>query len=226
MKAPGSDEGRFATVEALAGVAREVEGLRTAVDGVASTPGRVEELAKLIAGLAETVNTLAAKPGATPPPSWLNAPADPAWARRALDELTGWMRQIYLRYSDAGQSLPDCWCLHADVVEELLWLMHAWLAAFQGKNASVQLVGDWHDRQRPGVVRRIRTYAGTCSPEAHLIREGWRRVITETPTVPGQDSLDAVADWWGRHRDQPAPEPAGAHRAGFGGALNGNGGAQ
>ena len=66
MKAPGSDEGQFATIEALAGVAREVEGLRTAVDAAASTLGRVEDLAKLIAGLAETVNTLAAKPGATP----------------------------------------------------------------------------------------------------------------------------------------------------------------
>ena len=71
---------------------------------------------------------------------------------------------MFLRYPDGVAVLPECWLWHPDVVEELLWLMHAWRAAYEGRGASVQLAGDWHDRQRPGVVRRVRTAVGSCSP--------------------------------------------------------------
>jgi hypothetical protein len=94
------------------------------------------------------------------------------------------------------------------VVEELVWLMHAWAAAYQGPQAGVGLVGDWHDRQRPGVVRRIRASAGSCSFENHQARTGWTQLSGAAPTVPGIDALAAIADWWGSRRDQAAPEPA------------------
>ena len=100
-------------------------------------------------------------------------PTDDELARRVLGELVAWLELVYLRYPDAAQGLPECWCWHPDVVEELLWLMHAWLAAYQGTAASVGLAADWHDRHRPGVVRRLRGSVGSCSIEAHQTREGW-----------------------------------------------------
>ena len=89
---------------------------------------------------------------------------------QVLGELCAWLHAIFLRYPDGAVALPVCWLYHPDVIEELLWLMHAWCAAYQGKGASVQLAGDWHDRQRPGVVRRIKSGAGSCSIERHQTR--------------------------------------------------------
>jgi hypothetical protein len=112
--------------------------------------------------------------------------------------------------------LPECWCWHPDIVEELLWLMHAWCAAYQGANASVTLAGDWHDRQRPGVVRRVRAVAGTCSRENHQTRPGWQRGSTDTPpVVPSADAITLIAAWWGPARDEQAPEPEAGPRRDF-----------
>jgi hypothetical protein len=196
--------------DAIAGLAREVETLRKQAETLAAVPARVDALARLVAQLADTVTNLAARADVLPPPSWLMLPADPEAARQLLDALTAWMAQVYLRYPDGAECLPECWCWHPDVVEELVWLMHAWLAAYQGKHASVQLVGDWHDRQRPGVVRRIRQGSGRCSLENHQTRHGWTTASTAAPTVPALDALDAIAGWWGLDREQPAPEPMGA----------------
>ena len=85
--------------------------------------------------------------------------------------------------------------------------MHAWSAAYQGPQASVALVGDWHDRQRPGVVRRIRQSAGSCSFENHQTRAGWSRRPSAAPDVPGVEHLPSIAAWWGARRDEAAPEP-------------------
>ena len=193
--------------DAVAGLAREVDTLRRAVEPLAPVPARVDALARLVAQLTDTLDTLTRRAKNAPVPSWMLAPADPAHAAETLRELCGWMSAVYLRYSDAASGLPECWFWHPDVVEELLWLMHAWSGAYQGAGASVQLVADWHDRQRPGVVRRIRGYAGSCSNEAHLIRSGWTRVASGAPTLPEDRDLDAAAAWWGTDRDRPAPEP-------------------
>jgi len=104
--------------------------------------------------------------------------------------------------------LPECWCWHPDLVEELLWLSRAWAAAYHGPDASVALVGDWHDRYRPGVVRRIKTVAGTCSLENHDPTRS-----TPTPTVPVEQAAELIATWWATRRDQAAPEPTAAHHA-------------
>jgi hypothetical protein len=209
-------------MEAVAGLARQVDALRRLVEPLAGTPdrpGRVDELSRLVAQLADTVATLSAR-RRTAVPTWLLLPADRAGAARQLDELTGWLAAVYLRYPDAVDGLPECWCWHPAVVEELLWLMHAWSAAYQGPHASVALVGDWHDRQRPGVVRRIRQAAGSCSFEAHIARPGWTHHTGAAPQVPGLDDLQVIAEWWGTRRNQAAPEPVPA-RFRIARALNG-----
>ena len=192
---------------AVAGLAREVDALRRTIEPLLGLSGRVDDLARLATDLTNAVAALTARRSAAPCPSWLLLPTDPDLAGRVLDELAGWLQTIYLRYPDGVDHLPECWAWHPDVVEELLWLMHAWAAAYQGPQASVAAVGDWHDRQRPGVVRRIRQSAGSCSFENHQTRTGWTHLSGAPPTVPGLDHVASIAQWWGARRDQPAPEP-------------------
>lgn len=191
----------------VAGLAREVDHLRRAVEPLLGLPDRVDDLTRLASDLTNAVAALTTRRAAAACPSWLLLPADPDLAARLLDDLTGWLGVVYLRYGDGATHLPECWAWHPDVVEELLWLMHAWAGAYQGPQASVAAVGDWHDRQRPGVVRRIKLSAGTCSFERHTRRNGWDHLTGAAPTVPGVDRLDALAAWWGTRRDDAAPEP-------------------
>jgi hypothetical protein len=118
---------------------------------------------------------------------------------------------VYLRYPDAAQGLPDCWLWHPDVVEELLWLMHAWLAAYRDDKATVSLAGDWHDRYRPGVVRRITTTTGRCSLENHQPRDG--QPPPGAPVVPVAGAAEQIATWWATTRTDPPPEPDEWHLA-------------
>lgn len=193
---------------AVAGLVREVDALRRALDPLRGLPDRVDELTSLAVDLANQVTALSSRKAAEPCPSWLMLPADPAQTADVLDQLAAWLAVVYLRYPDAADSLPECWPWHPDLVEELLWLMHAWSAAYQGSQASVALVGDWHDRQRPGVVRRVRLSAGSCSYENHQTRVGWDRRPSTAPEVPGTGHLPSIAAWWGARRDESAPEPA------------------
>jgi hypothetical protein len=209
-------------------LAREVDGLRRDLNRLDGLPERVDELAVLVSRLAESVSALLARKtnAAAPAPSWLMAPADPQAVDALLAELTAWLGAVYLRYPDGADGLPECWCWHPDVVEELLWLMHAWTAAYQGSNASGALAGDWHERQRPGVVRRINARAGTCSRENHQTRPGWGTgsAVRPGPTVPAEGELGLIAAWWGTARDEPAPEPeARAEASRMGAVLNGGG---
>lgn len=206
----GSDASGYASSEALAGLAREVEGVRRELEAVADVPARVQSLTDAVAQLSDAVAVIAAvpaRPGPTPAPSWLAAPDDVEAVGRVLAELCEWLRRVFLRYPDGATVLPACWMWHPDVVEELLWLMHAWLAAYQGKGATVQAAGDWHDRQRPGVVRRLRLSVGSCSVENHQARPGRPAPPTAVP-VPGLDARASIARWWATARNHPAPEPA------------------
>src|SRR6266536_2117064 len=128
--------------------------------------------AAAVAGLARELAETTAADGTPEPakqPSWLDLPADaePADAAGLLGQLVEWMGGIFLRYTDAARALPDCWLWHPDLVEELVWLRAAWWAAYRTEGGSVGQAADWHDRHRPGVVRRIREAAGTCSIETH-----------------------------------------------------------
>ena len=203
----------------LAGLAREVDALRRRLDGLDPLEGRVAELGRLVAQMADTLAAVSARRRPTPAPSWLLAPTDQTAVRELLDELCTWLAAVFLRYPDGAQLLPECWLWHPDVVEELLWLMHAWCTAYQGNDASVSLAGDWHDRQRPGVVNRIRKAAGSCSIEAHQTRPGWNAPPGGPVTVPGLEHTAVIADWWAAGRDQSAPEPGSAGSGPIGGAL-------
>jgi hypothetical protein len=197
----------------VAGLAREVETLRRRLDQLQLLPRRVEQLAELFARHAETVPA-PATPATPAPTSWLDLPTDrnrPAEsssavrdAEQLLTGLAGWVGGVYLRYPDAAQTLPECWLWHPEVVEELLWLQSAWLAAHQPGAASTA-VGDWHDRQRPGVVRRIRDYAGPCSLEQH--QPGVDRHTPVTVAAPVTDAVPAIAGWWATRRTDPPPAP-------------------
>jgi len=204
----GSSNGTaYATTASVTGLAREIEALRQDLSALRTLPDRLKELAALVAQLAEA--TAATIPtGGLGMTSWLDLPTDPPdIALAVLTELTRWMEVVYLRYADAAQSLPECWLWHPDVVEELLWLMHAWCAAYQDENALVSLAADWHDRYRPGVVRRINAAAGRCSLEAHQPRDDHPDPDSGSPVVPVAEAMALIADWWATHRSNPAPSP-------------------
>jgi hypothetical protein len=197
------EEPAAASAAMVAALAREVEALRRAVDQAAAVAGRVEELAALVARLAEDIATQTAAEQAGPL-SWLDFATDTAGAVAVLSDLAKWMGTVYLRYSDAVQGLPACWLWHPDVVEELLWLMQSWQAAYRSPGAPVSLAGDWHDRLRPGVVRRIKAAAGACSLENHM--PGGERHAAG-PAAPLAEAADVIARWWATDRESAAPEP-------------------
>lgn len=210
-----SSSGDPVGLEVIAGLAREVDGLRRTLTATTAElgglPERVDELARLLGQLADTVAASTARPGPVAAPSWLLAPSDAVEVSRLVGELCAWLHAVFLRYPDGATVLPVCWLRHPDVVEELLWLMHAWCQAYQSKAASVQLAADWHDRQRPGVVKRLRVSVGSCSVERHQTRPGWDQHPTGATPVPGaqdQHEIAALAEWWAARRDDPAPEPA------------------
>ncbi|MCM3846332.1 hypothetical protein ND486_09020 [Pseudonocardia sp. DR1-2] len=207
---------------AVAGLARQVDDLNRRLDALGPVNGRIDELTQVVAELSQTLATVAARRRPTPAPSWLLAPTEPEKVATLLDELTGWLRLVFLRYPDGAAVVPECWAWHTDVVEELLWLMHAWCAAYQGPDASVQLAGDWHDRQRPGVVNRLRKSVGSCSIERHQTRPGWGAPPGAPPTVPGEQHASLITAWWADGREQAPPEPGTTAAAGsgpIGGAL-------
>lgn len=201
------------TTVAVAGLAREVEALRQRVSALGHVGDQLDELAKVVTELGErlaaTKPTLPAGPG-----SWLRFPEqvteDAAYdtAVAVLGDLAAWVGTVYLRYGDGAATLPECWLWHPDVVEELLWLRHSWAAAYTAPTASAALAGDWHDRGRPGVVRRIRAAAGACSIEAHHADGEHHRPAPATPLV---QASDVIADWWVRARRLAPPDAASVH---------------
>lgn len=198
-------EERFASAGSVAGLAREVEALRTAVVGLRGLPAQVDDVTRVVQELAERVAALATRPRKVVSPSWLVLPEDLAAAQEVLADLVGWLGEVYLRYAGAAKALPECWLWHPDVVEELLWLMHSWQAAYREPNASVALAGDWHDRYRPGVVGRISKSAGNCSLEKHQPKPG--RTLPSGPVVPVSEAMQPIAEWWATRRGETAPHP-------------------
>jgi hypothetical protein len=215
-----------AALAAVAGLARSVETLTRDVaamktglkqtaskTAVARLNDTVASLGNTVASFEEMLTRLAAKPSTTraaaasssdvePVRSWLRLPEDQAAAEAVLSELLPWMESTYLRYATARETLPPCWLWHPEIVEELLWLMDAWAAAYEGEEASNKLVGDWHDRQRPGVTRRIGEYAPACDVLAHRDAAGQRAI-----TVPLAVDADPFVTWWATGRDANGPAP-------------------
>ncbi|GAB3812730.1 hypothetical protein [Kribbella italica] len=228
-----------AALAAAAGLARQVEAVTRDVAAMkqglrhsASTTSvrRLEEtvtsLGNTVASFEDMLTRLTAKPvGAgssaeaarevEPVRSWLRLPADRSAVEAVLSELLPWMEATYLRYATAREELPPCWLWHPEIVEELLWLMDAWTLAYEGPEASTKLVGDWHDRQRPGVTRRIGEYAPSCDVLKHRDEADQRAV-----TVPLAADADPFVAWWAAGRDRTGPAPSAAQiKAGRRGGL-------
>lgn len=194
---------------AVAGLAREVEDIRRTLDTYKTLPGQVEQLAQLVTQLAEATAQSTAGDDGKLMQSWLDLPRDIAEAEVLLDDLARWLGVIYLRYTDGAQTLPECWLWHPDIVEELLWLRYSWAEAYRVERAPVSKAADWHDRLRPGVVKRIRATAGTCSLDNHLRdpnnrdrNAGSNRVVP-----PVTEAIGGIAEWWASRRYDNAPEP-------------------
>ncbi|TNC20895.1 hypothetical protein [Amycolatopsis alkalitolerans] len=219
---PANGTGLEETMRAVAGLAREVEALRMAMEAVSPLPEQVRALHEQVAPLpaqvtklAKVVKTLVDQAGPqeqgskTRPLSWLDLDDGPeddavAAAQEVLTELSVWLIRVFLRYPDGATAVPECWWWHPDVVEELVCLMRAWVAAYVDKDATVGRAADWHDRYRPGVVKRIKAATGNCSLEAHQA-DGERYL--PGPVIPSGLALAPIAAWWGTARTDIAPEP-------------------
>lgn len=123
-----------------------------------------------------------------------------------LADLVAWLDLVYLRFPDA--LLTACWLWHPSVVEELWWLRHAHADAYDADTGSWLRVGDWHDRQRPGVARRIREVLSRCDLSLHTDdRAGERGPAAEPAPAPLAGHAVALAVEWGRSGTRPAPTP-------------------
>jgi len=191
---------------------RDVERVALRVDNVELL---VRQLAADVAGLAAVLQPppeVGADggddgPGAGAVRSWLLG-VDAAQARADLAGLVEWLAAVYLRYPDAA--LPSCWAWHPAVVEELWWLRNAHRGAYEGEGASWRDAGDWHDRARPGVVKRIRAAIGGCDLARHAVN-GDRRGVARP--VPLAGAADQIATTWTEHRTAPEPTPEQTHEA-------------
>lgn len=194
----------------------------------------VTELAEMVRELANTVAGCShGEPGDDPdkppvapvPPlrSWLLAD-DPQLAEADLGELIVWLDRVYLRFHDAA--LSSCWMWHPPVVEELWWLRCAHVEAYHPKKGSWMKAGDWHDRQRPGVVRRVKEAIGSCELALHvagqrhgqdpavaplsgytaLVAQAWATPDGPRMPAPTQAQLDE-ADWLARSATGITDEP-------------------
>ncbi len=133
--------------------------------------------------------------------SWLLAD-DPDQARHDVADLVDWLRRVYLRYQDAA--LPSCWLWHPDVVEELWWLRQAHAEAFHPETGSWRAVADWHDRQRPNLVWRLRPLVNKCELSLHTPDQE----AGGPPTVvPLAAHADAVAHVWTTTSGRQVPPP-------------------
>lgn len=178
----------------------ELTALARAVERNSRRVTDLDLLVRQIAGdLAEVAAAALAPDGddTTGVRSWLLA-EDPEQAVTDLAELVGWTRRVYLRYPDAA--ISACWLWHPDVIEELWWLRNAHADAFHPTDGSWQRVGEWHERQRPGVARRVRSAIGTCELALHRGDRG-------TPAPPLAEHAELLATAWTTDSIAPQPEP-------------------
>ncbi len=193
------------TATSVGGLARDLDALRRDVTGLAGLSRRVEQLTQMLTQLAQATTAAADSGQDSAVASWLDVapdPHDPGEAEQMLGRLAPWVAGVFLRYPDA--EIPDCWLWHPEIVEELLWLHQAWLAAY-ADGARVTAAADWHDRYRPGAAARIKTYAQHCALEDHQPGKVRHRAARTAPVL---DALPVIAAWWTTDRSKPAPAPS------------------
>lgn len=135
--------------------------------------------------------------------SWLLA-VDPEQAVADLAELIEWCERVFLRYPDA--MLGPCWLWHPHVIEELCWLRGAHADAYDPKNGSWMRVGDWHERQRPGVARRVTTVLAKCDLTLHAPGQPHGQPPAVAPL--GGHAGQVAHYWTAGYGARPEPSPA------------------
>ncbi len=168
---------------------------------VAAIGRALERTARKLTALEDMVRTLAESMAGGAQPvretsevrSWLLAD-DPAQAVLDLGDLVTWVDRVYLRFSRSA--LSTCWLWHPEVVEELWWLRCAHADAYDPEHGTWLRVGDWHDRQRPGVVSRVNAVLGKCSLSRHVTRNGRPPDVVEPGPAPLGDHHNPVAVAW------------------------------
>ncbi|WP_432830032.1 hypothetical protein [Dactylosporangium sp. CA-092794] len=187
----------------------EVARLRARLLDVEQRLASVTAAVNDLAGIAADVTALSERltdqaphrtAAAPPRPSWFEADAERAVA--LLTDLTDWVARILVRHVAAREALPECWMLHGEVVEELLWLKDAWAEAYHGPQSTPSLVADWHDRRLPGLMSRIKRYPGqNCGFAEHRgTTTGYRLREEHHPhdrfaPLTGE-AVAAYARWW------------------------------
>jgi len=180
----------------LVALARDVERTKRRTAEVETL---VRQLAADIAALPRTDT---AEEGSTPRVrSWLLAD-DPGQAATDLHDLIEWVERVYLRYPDTA--LPTCWLWHPTAIEELRWLRDAHADAYSGPDAASGLAGDWHDRQRPGVTKRLREAVAGCELALHVPGAEHGQRPTAAPLA---QHADPVAATWVATAGSPEPTP-------------------
>jgi hypothetical protein len=211
MTGDDTDPQILALARGMERVTRRVDNLERLARQVAADATRqVTDVELLVQQLAAEVTALARVVGDPDEPdpdaaagavrSWLLAD-DPEHARGDLADLVEWLGRAYLRYP--GAALPSCWLWHPAVVEELWWLRNAHRAAYTGEGASWRDAGDWHDRQRPGVVKRVSGAVGDCELARHAAGGAWDG--SGRGVVPLAGAADRIAQTWTATNTSPTP---------------------
>jgi hypothetical protein len=161
------------------------------------TTRKLDALEDIVRTLVTSISAASPQAGGAPETadvrSWLLAD-DPAQAVLDLADLVTWMDRVYVRFSRS--TLSTCWLWHPEVVEELWWLRGAHADAYDPEHGSWLRVGDWHDRQRPGVVARVNAVLGKCSLSRHVTRNGRPPDVVEPAPAPLGDHHNPVAVAW------------------------------
>lgn len=195
-------------IDAVAGAGRDLEAHRRRLDDLDGLREQVRSLAVIVNDLSTAAAS--ATPPSARPASWLGwhtqrqNSADPDAAEALLRSLMDWLNSVFLRYADAAEALPECWLWHPDAVEELVCLWQAWGSAYAA--TSVTGASDWHDRLRPGVVRRLKAGLSTCSFDSHAAGGMGKQAAA------GSEGITLVARWWAAGSKEPPPVPEGGRR--------------
>lgn len=183
-------------------LSREIDRARREAETATREVGELRDLVRRLAGDFATLARAVAGNGSPEEGTsraWLQV-SDPDVAREVLVDLVGWVDAVYLRYR--GAQLPSCWALHPWVIEELWWLRNTHTDAYTGKTATWAKAGDWHDRLRPGVARRINEAIGTCAVVMHQRGEAQEPRARAAPLA---GHLDDIADAWTSTGLPPVP---------------------
>jgi hypothetical protein len=213
------------------GVGGEVDGLRTqlgevavqlitvatAVNGMAGLAQQVARLSDQVTALAQGLGDdedESPAPAGPALPSWFEVEAEQAQAM--LVDLVTWVDTILVRHQAAVDALTECWMLHGEVVEDLLWLKACWTAAHRDPNAKPVWAADWHERWLPGAMGRLKRQLGVagCNYDSHRDEAGESRIRDErhpqrrVPAI-GPDVAGAYARWWAQTRGKTDVVPPG-----------------